>query len=127
MMTPDEERDFLNHWIMFGVAACVSKVGSRWRIWSGNTGHPLFKTKRAAMAMADQYALAISHRRAERRNDAADQRAARDAAQDRRHDGHDAPLCVGGPARAGAPGGRLRGPRNPPSRRTPAGQAQGPL
>jgi hypothetical protein len=64
-MTPIDERDFLNHWTMFGVAACVSKIGSRWRIWSGKTGHGLFKTKREAMAMADQCALAIGQRRAE--------------------------------------------------------------
>lgn len=49
------EADFMRHAHRFGTPNCVSRLGRGWVIWSGLTGHGMFKTKREAVAMADTY------------------------------------------------------------------------
>ena len=56
------EMDFIKHGSMFGVENTVSKLGRRWVIWSGLTGHGLFATKREAVAMAGTYRAILMDR-----------------------------------------------------------------
>lgn len=62
-----EERDFRNHWSMFGTPAVVNRVGRHWTVWGGRLGHGVYRTKREAMEMATRQAKAIGRRAAEAR------------------------------------------------------------
>ena len=59
-----DERNFLNHWSMFGVANVVTKVGSHHWALAYDQSPLVFRTKREAMMVADKRALAIGHKKA---------------------------------------------------------------
>lgn len=57
---PTFTRDLTNHWLRFGPAALVQKVGRKWSLGYSDEQWPvLFNTKREAMEQADRWVLAL--------------------------------------------------------------------
>jgi hypothetical protein len=63
------ERDFVNHWAMFGTNAVLHKLGTKdnkWTVGFADCQHPgVFKTKREAAEAASKMVCAIGLRRYE--------------------------------------------------------------
>jgi len=60
---PTFARDITNHWMMFGSGALVKKLGRGWITSFRGRGHPtVFKTKTAAMKMADAWVMALDYK-----------------------------------------------------------------
>jgi hypothetical protein len=59
----EDERQFINHWAMFGTDAVLHRLGRKWTVGHGACQHPgLFKTKREAGAAAGAFACAMGLR-----------------------------------------------------------------
>lgn len=59
----EEEACFYRHSQRWGEMATVSKIKRYWWIWSGKTGHGLFKTKREAVVIAERYFMILNEKR----------------------------------------------------------------
>ena len=58
-----EEKAFETVWARFGCKAVVQKQGRNWVVGYGELKHPLlFKTKKAAIIAADDWACAMGNR-----------------------------------------------------------------
>jgi hypothetical protein len=68
-MITTAERDFVNHWAMFGTYSVVHKLGSKggkWTVGYAECQHPgVFKTRREAAEAASKMACAIGLRKYE--------------------------------------------------------------